>query len=758
MFGNALKFVYPLLFVFLVTTPSCRQFGTRPVPRDKMAVENCSYTDDNAARNAWKSGGKSGKVSLKKQKGIKAVRFPCLFSSLPPERSFWDKAVALQDASDMTMYPGIRIRFYCADLSSISHFYLYLKSGTGWYYASFYPRRKDCWDTITIPKSSMQITGSPEGYNRIEMIRLAAYPCSGRDTWFAVSEIAMMKDEFPVAVIRNESVYKKDPAKGPSVIEYTNNVSRTLSALGMTCNILSDTKLSLQQIRSKKVLILPYNPAMSDSSLDVLKDYLLLGGHLISFYILPPSLRGDCGFGAGSFIAEEYPGYFYTMRFEDETVRGIPPSVVQASWNIIEPAPIPGKSKTLGSWYTVNGENTGLSAAVISDNCVHFSHVLLQDDPVGKRLMLAAILEHFFPGLKERTGYIPPEKGGIGKLEFEKFFESGGGNEFRGVWCANAAGIPGLSWDEAVGRLKESRFTDLFPNMGTSGIAYYKSSLIPNHAAVKTGGDRLDECLTACNKNGIRCHVWKICFKLGQEVPASFLSLLKKEKRLQVSSSGTPSEAWLCPSHPKNRELETAAAVEIVRRYRVHGIHLDYIRYPSAGYCFCDECRKRFEEKIGRNLYKWPEEIFSDPVLTDSWENFRRETITGLVERISEEVKKVRPGIGVSAAVFPNPFLDREEVAQEWGRWCERRYVDFVCPMTYTDNALRFGVLTSAQLGHAYGVPCYPGIGISVWDTPYDMTMLFEQIRTTRELKTGGFMLFAYDRELSETIFGRRPD
>ena len=60
---------------------------------------------------------------------------------------------------------------------------------------------------------------------------------------------------------------------------------------------------------------------------------------------------------------------------------------------------------------------------------------------------------------------------------------------------------------------------------------------------------------------------------------------MRREGRLQQSANGATKD-WLCPSHPENVAYELASIREIVERYPVNGIHLDYVRYPSSGFCF----------------------------------------------------------------------------------------------------------------------------------------------------------------------------
>jgi hypothetical protein len=50
------------------------------------------------------------------------------------------------------------------------------------------------------------------------------------------------------------------------------------------------------------------------------------------------------------------------------------------------------------------------------------------------------------------------------------------------------------------------------------------------------------------------------------------------------------------------------------------------------------------------------------------------------------------------------------------------------------------------QLAWAGPVPCYPGIGLSTWSDPTDISRLIDQINITRQLKTGGFTVFNFGR------------
>jgi uncharacterized lipoprotein YddW (UPF0748 family) len=267
-------------------------------------------------------------------------------------------------------------------------------------------------------------------------------------------------------------------------------------------------------------------------------------------------------------------------------------------------------------------------------------------------------------------------------------------------------------------------------------------------------GDQIDDCLRACREHGVECHVWKVNWNMSSRAPAAFRDRILREGRAQVGFDGDPRATWLCPSHPLNQRLEIDAMVEVATKYPVDGVHFDYIRYPGDETCYCAGCRERFEERLGRRVADWPGALRSgDEGLRTRWQDFRRGNITAVVAGVSQRLRATRPDVEISAAVFSNLPLHRDSVAQDWGEWCRRGYLDFVCPMDYTPDTAQFARLVERQLDWAGDVPCYPGIGLSTWDAGDPVLLLVEKIRATRELRTGGFTVFNYAaREADEVV------
>lgn len=323
--------------------------------------------------------------------------------------------------------------------------------------------------------------------------------------------------------------------------------------------------------------------------------------------------------------------------------------------------------------------------------------------------------------------------------------------EFRAFWCHSAFGVKGMDWDEAIRRLADNGFTAVLPNMLWGGAAFYDSKVLPVAAEAAERGDQIQKCLAACRKCGIQIHVWKVNWNLGRAAPKEFVEKMRRERRLQANPTGKE-EPWLCPSHPDNQQLEIAAMLEVVRNYDVDGIHFDYIRYPDGDHCFCAGCQARFQRTAGVTLKDWPQDVLADGPLRRQWLDWRRRNITTVVKAVSEQARAIKPRSKISAAVFRSWPVDRDGVGQDWKLWCEKGYLDFVCPMDYTPFNTQFENMVAQQVGWAGKTPCYPGIGVSASSSHFGVDRLIEQINITRRFQTHGFIIFNYGVKESEEL------
>ncbi len=792
-----------LVAAAMLTAPPGGASGGRldPVPphAGPALVDDLTTRDIASVPAEWKPMKDSLPVSVIEAGGRRALRLPCNFKGTEIDRASWDRAVKL----DLTACRGLRFDLHCADPSPISGFSLYLHSGDGWYAGSFGPGGTRGWHTVTIDKSDFVVEGRPSGWGTIDTIRISAWRGENADTEFHLANLALDGADAPIAIIRGESAGRSSAEEGKSVTMFAKNVAGALDRLALPYVVISDLDVTAARLKGKTIAILPHNPGLPAPVARELAAFLSGGGKILAFYILPLELAEATGIGGGAHVGQSAPGHFASIRRAGDGLPGLPAAVAQASWNIRRTEPVPGRSRVVATWFNSKGESTGEPAIVASSNCVFMSHVLLNDDPVHKRAMLLAMLGHLDGGVWkravaggfDRVGRFGPYRGfadavaGIRReasgapaavaelaeaeaLHREAVRSSEQGRyaealataeragerlllaycsaqkprkgEHRAWWCHSAFGVNGLSWDEAVSNLAAHGFTAVLPNMLWGGVAFYESSVLPVSPAVRERGDQIAACVAACRKYGVQCHVWKVNWNMAHNAPRPFAERMRSEGRTQVGYDGAPDPEWLCPSHPANQRLEIDAMVEVATNYDVDGIHFDYIRYPDAAHCFCAGCRERFEAALGAKVNTWPADTRKDPAIRQRWLDFRRTNITAVVAGVHEAVRKAKPGVKISAAVFPNWPSDRNGIGQDWKLWCDRGYLDFVCPMDYTPSAVQFEAWVKRQREWAGRVPCYPGIGLSTWDE-LDIARLVEMVKITRRLDTGGFTVFNYN-------------
>jgi uncharacterized lipoprotein YddW (UPF0748 family) len=763
-------------------------------------IDDCQYADDNAARAVWEPMQGTAPVSMALLDRRKVLRLACNFDGTKIERASWDRTVKL----DLSSCRGVQFKVLCRDPSPLTYFSIYFQSGEGWYHGSFFPESTTGWNTIWISKAATQTEGNPAGWGHIKAIRISAWRGKAVNTEFYLSDIrriGTIGDDAVVAVLRGESALKQLPEEARFVERSADAMAENLDAMDIGCAVLSDLEVTAKSLQPAKVVILPYNPYMPERVTEELIQYIRHGGKLLAFYSVPEKLRPVLEIQGGQHLKAAYPGNFAAIRVNG-MLPGAPAVVSQRSWNINAFQPVPGATRVLAEWLDDKGQPTGYPAIVGSSNCMVMTHVLLSDE-AGKnqRLLLAMVgalvpevwrkaaeadigrigmiggFETYDQALDQITQMSHQDsrvtnslasaaalrQSALGLVSQQKFAEamdqSGAARqkvkeafclaqqpltgEFRAFWCHSAFGVAGMSWDEAAGRLADNGFTAIFPNMLWGGVISGNSKVLPVETQVAARGDQISQGLAACRKHGLQVHVWKVNWNLGSGAPKEFVDKLRREHRLQESLGGKE-EPWLCPSHPSNHKLEVDSMLEVIHNYDVDGIHFDYIRYPDSDHCFCAGCKDRFEQAMGRKLLNWPQDVLGEGAFRQQWLDWRRGNITAVVKAVSAGARAIKPKIKLSAAVFSNWASDRDGVGQDWKLWCEKGYLDFVCPMDYTPSNASFENMVTKQVQWAGRTPCYPGIGVSASTSHFGVDRVIEQINITRRNNTGGFIIFNY--------------
>ena len=771
-------------------------------------LEGVSYSRSQAQKQWIPTPGGSA-VTVDRIDGTDALTMPCAFKGNKLERCSWDCDVKM----DLRAANGIQFLMRCPDAGPIRSWTVYLRSGTGWYAHRLDAPNGTSWQPVKLRKSDFGSEGTPAGWGKVNRIRISAWRGGNANTKFHIARLGLIPSNARVAIIQAQSAGSKSRS---TVQQYCAEMAIHLEALGIESIALSDQEVrSIDDLTRYKLLILPYNPAMPAAAVNAVTSFARNGGKLMAFYNMPAALQPLIGVKVGNYLPGKPTGRFARIRSSKQPLPGAPTEVIQGSWNIMQAQPLPGKARVAAWWCDSNGKQHKYPAIIAGPGGVYLSHVLMKDDLTRKRDLLLAMVGELVPAfwqqaatsriaaigaLGDFTGYaqtrsyilthvsrrpnarkplehaaefranavafahekkypqaiVAARRAAADLLDAYCLVQPSRQGEFRAFWCHSAFGLEhGLSWDAAIKRLADNGFTAIVPNMCWGGVAFYPSKVLPVHPSVKERGDQVAQCLAACRKYGIECHVWKVNFNMGWASSQATASKMAAAGRVVADAAGTKKDRWLSPAHLKNQELEIRAMVELARNYAIDGIHFDYIRYPGSAYCYNKESRRRFELAAGKPVANWPADVLDGGALRTPWLAFRRAQVTRVVEEVAKQARAVRKDIKISAAVFTDWPTHRDSIGQDWKVWCDKGYLDFVCPMDYTASNAAFGRMVEKQIKWAGKVPVYPGIGLSTWREATDAIRTMNQIKVARSLNAPGFIIFNYGFSQAEEVLPR---
>jgi uncharacterized lipoprotein YddW (UPF0748 family) len=776
------------------------------VAGSEQVIDGFDYADSQAAREAWTSGSGTPAVVMVRDGDRAVLRFDVPFATDPKlERTILDREVDLDLAA-----PGqFQLEIAVEEPEVAGRLSLYFRSGRGWYAAGAGFVKKG-WQTLRFSKASFNTEGEPTGWHQVDAIRISIWRGQPRDYTIRLRRLVAVSHDIAM-VIPAASAHRGD-REVQSALRAAEDLGEMLEELGLGSDAVEDAALAKGALGDRWIAILAYNPRLPDEAATALEQLVERGGKLFVCYSLHPRLARVLGIARTRYFRPEQPGGLAEIRFpsaelfplvRSNDVPGLPSSVRQASWNITVPEPNGQDARAIGYWYDAEGNPTGHVALVLGAHGAFFSHLVLTDDRSGKKQMLAAILGRLHPPLWQQMAESQLERigrvGHLGNLDAVAEYVKSNRNapafeqlhaathdfdrakeyfakrqyrdsinlarrahqqltdaylrsppspttEGRAFWNHSGTGAHPGDWERSAKELAEAGFNMVIPNMLWAGRAHYPSDVLPRSKTYQQHGDQIAQCVAACKKHGIEVHAWKVNHNLSG-APKSFVDKLRVEGRLQASHSGQE-QSWLCPSHPENFQLELESMLEVARKYDVDGLHFDYIRYPNRSHCYCDGCRHRFEAQAGVKVANWPADCYSGDRRA-KYHDFRCEQITRLVAAVSRGAKKLNPEIDISAAVFGAYPDCRESVGQDWVAWVKAGYLDFVCPMDYTQSDPQFVGLVENQLRLVDGrIPVYPGIG--AWRLTPDRVV--GQIHHARQLGGQGFTVFDLNAGAAESV------
>lgn len=341
--------------------------------------------------------------------------------------------------------------------------------------------------------------------------------------------------------------------------------------------------------------------------------------------------------------------------------------------------------------------------------------------------------------------------------------------EIRAMWLdrgtiVRAGSERGLA--EVFDRIAKAGINTVFFETVNAGYPIYPSSIAPQQNPLIRGWDPLAAAVKLAHARGIELHAWVWTFAAGNRRHNALVSQPENypgplitahpdwasyDNRGELYPIGQ-TKPFLDPANLQVRQYLFNLYDEIISRYDVDGLQLDYIRYPfqdpaeGRTYGYGRASRAQFTQ-----LYRIdPTQISPQQAdLWSKWTAFRTQQVDSFVAEVSQQLRQKRPNLILSVAVFPLREQERiQKIQQHWELWAQRGDVDLIVPMTYAMDTHSFGQLaqpwsTSNQLGASLIIP-----GIRLLNLP--SIGAFDQIQLVRDLPVSGYALFASENFSSE--------
>ena len=305
---------------------------------------------------------------------------------------------------------------------------------------------------------------------------------------------------------------------------------------------------------------------------------------------------------------------------------------------------------------------------------------------------------------------------GDARLSADKFGEV----EVRGTWIATVGNIhwpsrAGLSDEtqraEAIAILDQAKSIGMnliVFQVRPTGDAFYRSNYFPwskyirGAQGVAPGYDPLEFWTTEAHRRGMAIHAWVNPYRISTngavqdatgEWKADLTGFCDGHPALKHPDWVVPyadGRLYFDPGIPAVRKYVTDAAMEIVQRYEVDGIHFDDYFYP---YPKNDAEGRRIEFDDSKSFAKYGKKF-------DSIHDWRRENVNTLLRELHRRIRKANTSrrevvFGVSPfAIWRNRGCDPrgsettglqscDAIYADSLTWVENAYVDYIAPQIY---------------------------------------------------------------------------
>jgi uncharacterized lipoprotein YddW (UPF0748 family) len=354
------------------------------------------------------------------------------------------------------------------------------------------------------------------------------------------------------------------------------------------------------------------------------------------------------------------------------------------------------------------------------------------------------------------------------------------GVETRAIWVVRHAMTSPGRVDRVVEIASECNANTILAQVRGRGDAYYKSEISPPSEALGEAPpdfDPLDEMIQRAHAAGMEVHAWinvYLVWSAGAPPTDARHVVNAHPDWISIRSDGTrlvemiPSEfeeeriegMYLSPGNPAVKRHLRDIVREIVTKYAVDGIHLDYVRYPEPNVGYDPATRTGFTREFGIDPVQIDDPdsttlaiIGADklPDLRAKWIQWKRDQVTDLVRTLQNDLSLAGRPIKLTAAVIADQNAALNRYLQDWPTWLKEGLIDAAIPMTYSPST----PVVSRQLSAALAVPTRRQVwaGIAVYNE--GARSAADKIRLSRDAGVDGIALFSYDKLLESSGYRR---
>jgi glycosyl hydrolase family 10/concanavalin A-like lectin/glucanase superfamily protein len=226
--------------------------------------------------------------------------------------------------------------------------------------------------------------------------------------------------------------------------------------------------------------------------------------------------------------------------------------------------------------------------------------------------------------------------------------------------------------DRILARVKAAGFNVYVPCVWHGNGTYYPSALAEADPAVASriaSEDPLAYLIERAHALGIEIHPW--------------FTVVRREndRRPHFYDAGTPGGAYDI-HRPEFRRYIVDLMADVVQRYDVDGINLDYIR--AMGICTSPSCRKDYEQASGSRFwadYALRVVVGSARARLERWQD---DAVRDIVEGFARRAKRLKPHVVISVDGHPYPSgKPRPLDGRHETRWLNEGLIDIVFVMDY---------------------------------------------------------------------------